>query len=165
MKLIRDYNVIKYIDSITGGSQMVLEGILGSYSKCKRYSLNDSVSDYISYIDSEPFYIPPSFSDVKTDKKLSTLKPKFVLLSAPGAAGKSSLAKYIAHRFNALYWNLAKVKVGTNSFAGSILNAVGAPKYSEFIADMNTGNVLLVIDAFDEAEIHFWAENVKQFYC
>lgn len=132
---------------------MVLEGILGSYSECKRYLLNDSVADYISYIDNEPFYIPPSFSDVKTDKKLSTLKPKFVLLSAPGAAGKSSLAKYIAHRFNALYWNLAKVKVGTNSFAGSILNAVGAPKYSEFIADMNMGNVLLVIDAFDEAEI------------
>ena len=132
---------------------MVLEGILGSYRECKRYSLNDSVSDYICYIDNEPFYIPPSFSDVKTDKKLSTLKPKFVLLSAPGAAGKSSLAKYIAHRFNALYWNLAKVKVGTNSFAGSILNAVGAPKYSEFIADMNTGDVLLVIDAFDEAEI------------
>lgn len=153
MKRIRDYNVIKYIDSIIGGSQMVLEGILGPYRICKRYSLNDSVLDYINYVDDEPFYIPPSFSDVKTDNKLSTLNPKFVLLSAPGAAGKSSLAKYIAHRFNALYWNLAKVKVGTNSFAGSILNAVGAPKYSEFIADMNKGDVLLVIDAFDEAEI------------
>lgn len=47
---------------------MVLEGILGSYSECKRYLLNDSVADYISYIDNEPFYIPPSFSDVKTDK-------------------------------------------------------------------------------------------------
>ena len=78
MKPIRDYNVIKYIDSIIGGSQMVLEGILGSYSECKRYLLNDSAADYISYIDNEPFYIPPSFSDVKTDKKLSTLKPKFV---------------------------------------------------------------------------------------
>lgn len=132
---------------------MLLDGILSPYNFCKRYSLNDSVLDYIGYIDEEPFYIPPSFSDVKTEKTLSTLKPKFVLLSAPGAAGKSSLAKYIAHRFNALYWNLAKVKVGTNSFAGSILNAVGAPKYSEFIADLNVGNVLLVIDAFDEAEI------------
>ena len=43
--------------------------------------------------------------------------------------------------------------MGTNSFAGSILNAVGAPKYSEFIADLNVGNVLLVIDAFDEAKM------------
>lgn len=153
MKMIRDYNIVKYVNSIIGGRQMLLDGILSPYNFCKRYSLNDSVLDYIGYIDEEPFYIPPSFSDVKTEKTLSTLKPKFVLLSAPGAAGKSSLAKYIAHRFNALYWNLAKVKVGTNSFAGSILNAVGAPKYSEFIADLNVGNVLLVIDAFDEAEI------------
>ena len=68
MPSIRDYNIIKYVDSIVGGCQMVLEGILSSYSICKRYSLNDSVSDYISYIDNEPFYIPPSFSDVKTDK-------------------------------------------------------------------------------------------------
>lgn len=153
MTVLRDYNVIKYIDSITGGSQMFLEGILRPYNRCKRYVLSSSVSDYIGYVDEEPFYIPPAFSDVKTDVKLSSLEPKFVLLSAPGAAGKSSLAKYIANRFNAIYWNLAKVKVGTNSFAGSILNAVGAPKYSEFIGDLNAGNVLLVIDAFDEAEI------------
>lgn len=153
MNRTKDYNIIKYLNSIKGGCQMFLDGILSPYTPCKKYPLGNSVSGYLGYIDTEPFYIPPSFSDVKTDPKLSSLRPKFVLLSAPGAAGKSSLAKYIAHRFDALYWNLAKVKVGTNSFAGSILNAVGSSKYSEFIADLNVGNVLLVIDALDEAEI------------
>lgn len=132
---------------------MVLEGILNPYKKCKRYVLNDEVSEYIRYVDEEPFYISPSFGDVKTDARVSTIQPKFVLFSAPGAAGKSSLAKYLAYRFSALYWNLAKVKIGTNSFAGSILNAVGAANYSGFIADLNSGKTLLVIDAFDEAEI------------
>lgn len=153
MKLFADYNIKEYVDSITEVKIMVLEGILNPYKKCKKYTLSSDVSEYLRYIEDEPFYIPPSFSDVKTDSKLSTRQPKFVLFSAPGATGKSSLAKYIAHRFDAIYWNLAKVKIGTNSFAGSILNAVGATNYSNFICDLNTGNMLLVIDAFDEAEI------------
>lgn len=148
-----DYNVKEYVDSIIEVKKMVLDGIINPYHRCKKYDLNKNVNEYLQYVDEEPFYIPPSFSDVKTNIKQSTLKPKFVLLSAPGATGKSSLAKHIAYRFDALYWNLSKVKLGTNSFAGSILNAVGAAKYSEFIGDLNTGNVLLIIDAFDEAEI------------
>ncbi len=153
MKSFVDYNVIKYLDSITEVKKMVLDGILNPYKKCKRYQLSGDVSEYIRYIDEEPFYIAPSFDDVKTDVRVSTLAPKFVLFSAPGATGKSSLAKYIAHKYDALYWNLAKVKIGTNSFAGSILNAVGAVNYSSFIRDLNSGDMLLVIDAFDEAEI------------
>ena len=153
MTSIRDYNIIKYMNSIEGGCQMTLDGILSPYKKCKKYSLSTDVSDYLKYISEKPFYIAPSFSDVKTEKKLSTLEPKFVLLSEPGATGKSSLEKYIAYKFDAIYWNLAKVKVGTNSFVGSIVSAVDAPNYSNFIADLNSGDVLLVIDAFDEAEI------------
>lgn len=153
MNMFMDYNIKTYVDSITGVKQMILDGILNPYKKCKKYSLSSDVAEYLRYIEEEPFYIPPSFSDVKTNIRMSTVRPKFVLFSAPGATGKSSLAKHIAHRFGALYWNLAKVKVGTNSFAGSILNAVGAAKYSEFIGDLNTGDMLLVIDAFDEAEI------------
>lgn len=153
MSTFMDYNIKNYVDSITGVKQMNLNGILNPYKQCKKYLLSSDVDEYFRYIEDEPFYIPPSFSDVKTNIKVSTVRPKFVLFSAPGATGKSSLAKHIAYKFGALYWNLAKVKVGTNSFAGSILNAVGAARYSEFIGDLNTGDVLLVIDAFDEAEI------------
>ena len=153
MNIFMDYNINKYVNSIIEVNPMILDGILKSYRKCKKYSLSSEVADYLRYIDDEPFYIPPSFNDVKTDIKLSTKSPKFILFSAPGATGKSSLAKYIAHKYDALYWNLSKVKVGTNSFAGSILNAVGAVNYSEFIGNLNAGDVLLVIDAFDEAEI------------
>ena len=132
---------------------MTIDGILADYKPCKKYALNSTVSTYMEYVENKPFYISSSFSNVKTDSKISTLNPKFVLFSAPGATGKSSLAKYIANKYGAIYWNLAKIKLGTNSFAGSILSAVGASNYSSFISDLSSASIFLAIDAFDEAEI------------
>lgn len=132
---------------------MTIESIINKYHKCKKYELNEEVAEYMQYIEKEPFYISPSFRDIKTQSATSTLNPKFILFSAPGAAGKSSLAKFISYKFDAIYWNLAKVKIGTNSFAGCVLKAVGANKYSNFIEKLNSGDVLLVVDAFDEAEL------------
>ena len=147
------YNVIDYINSAVGVEPMTIDGILADYKPCKKYALNSTVSTYMEYVENKPFYISPSFSNVKTDSKISTLNPKFVLFSAPGATGKSSLAKYIANKYGAIYWNLAKIKLGTNSFAGSILSAVGASNYSSFISDLSSASIFLAIDAFDEAEI------------
>lgn len=147
------YNTINYLKSIVGVEIMTIDGILSNYSPCKKYGLSSSVSEYMEYVEDETFYISPSFNNVKTDRKVSTLNPRFILFSAPGATGKSSLAKHISCKYNALYWNLAKIKLGTNSFAGSILNAVGAPNYSSFISDLNSAKIILAIDAFDEAEI------------
>ena len=142
---------------------MLLDGIVSEYDICKKYELNQEVKEYLYYVDDEPFYISPAFNDVKTNAEVSTLNPKFILFSAPGAAGKSSLAKYLSYRFNALYWNLAKLKLGTNSFAGSILNAVGPPAYSQFISDLNKAKTLLIVDAFDEAEIISGRKMVSSF--
>ena len=153
MSFVLSYNVTKYINSCIGETTMTLDVILNGYKSCKRYELNKDVSAYIKYIDTPPFYVAPSFNDVKTDHRSSSLNPKLILFSAPGATGKTSLAKHIAHRYGALYWNVAKVQIGTNSFAGSILNAIGAPNYSNFISNLNSASTLLVIDAFDEAEI------------
>ena len=165
MKKYLEYNVKKYIKSIKEVKKMVLEAVLNSYRYCKEYTLSSDVSDYIHYIEQAPFYIQPSISDIRTSVKSPSLNPKFVLFSAPGATGKSSLAKYIANRFNAIYWNLAKVKIGTNSFAGSVLATVGASKYSEFVGDLNSGDMLLVIDALDEAEIVSGRKMISSFIC
>lgn len=147
------YNEKKYVNSITRGESMNLDYILSSYNRASEYEISEEVSDFMGYIKTEPFYISPSFTDIKTDVKASTLNPKFILFSAPGATGKTALAKYISFTYNALYWNLAKIKIGDKSFAGSILEAVTDNNYTQFIKDLNAGNVYLVIDAFDEAEI------------
>ena len=163
MRKVKDYNIKKYVDSIIEVRNMTLDAILNRYRNCKEYSLRENVSGYLKYIEEKPFYIAPSVSDVKTEKRMSTFNPKFMLFSAPGATGKSALAKHIAHRFGALYWNLAKVKIGTNSFAGSILQAVGPENYSEFIKDLKNGDILLVIDALDEAEIVSGRKMINEF--
>ncbi len=163
MKSYNDYNILKYLESVMEMKLMMLDGILSKYSKCKKYNLSPDVIEYLQYVSDEPFYISPSFADVKTDNRVSTLNPKIILFSAPGATGKSSLAKHISYKYNALYWNLAKLKLGANSFAGSILTAVGPSEYSNFIADLNKSNVVLVIDAFDEAEIISGRKMVSSF--
>ena len=81
---------------------MLLDGIVSEYDICKKYELNQEVKEYLYYVDDEPFYISPAFNNVKTNAEVSTLNPKFILFSAPGAAGKSSLAKYLSYRINDL---------------------------------------------------------------
>lgn len=142
---------------------MLLDSIVSNYHRCNDYAMNPDVEDYLYYVNDKPFYVSPTFSDIRTNTAAPVLHPKFILFSAPGATGKSALARYLAHRFNAIYWNLAKVKLGINSFAGSILNAVGSRAYSSFINDLNDANALLVIDAFDEAEIISGRKMVSSF--
>lgn len=122
MDQFKDYNIIQYIESIFEVKSVTLDSITSRYNICKKCEFSSSVSGYLNYVEEHPFYVAPSFNDVRTDERLSTLNPKFILFSAPGAVGKSALAKYLSYKFKVPYWNLAKIKLGTNSFAGSILN-------------------------------------------
>lgn len=56
---------------------MTLDTILQSLGACKRYTISSDVSNYLTYIDDEVFYVSPSFEQVKTDNKISTLNPHF----------------------------------------------------------------------------------------
>ena len=148
-----NYNVPKYINSLGRKRQMTIEGLLSRFMTCKTYSISEEVSPYLYYIEQEPLYVPSKITDIKTDLRISTLNPKFILFSAPGATGKTALAKFVAYTKNAIYWDLAKLKLGTNSFDGTILRGVGSKNYSCFINDLDNSRVLLVIDALDEADI------------
>ena len=148
-----NYNIDKYIKNIWEIKNMVLEGIMTGYGRCKKYEISKEVQDYLYYLEKQPFYIAPQFSMVKTNSKQSTLNPQLVLFSAPGATGKTALAEHLAYTYGALYWNLAKLKLGTNSFVGSVVKAVGAQRYSSFISDLSNSDLMLIIDALDEAEV------------
>lgn len=136
---------------------MTIHPIVARHNVCKSYTIDSTVSDYLYYIDDDykeqSFYISPEFASIKLSNSMSTLNPKFILFSAAGAAGKTALAKYLAIKFNALYWDLSKIKLGDNSFDGTIIKALSRMGYSSFLEDLNQAKVLLVIDAFDEAEM------------
>lgn len=149
------YNVTEYLEKILEMINMELSSIIGSksISRSEKFQLQKNTHSSIHYIEEQPFYISPSFLSIKTDIKISTLNPKFLIFSAPGATGKSALAKHISYTYQSIYWNLAKIELGEKTFVGTIVDAVGPTNYSDFISKMSCGKALLVIDALDEAEL------------
>jgi len=79
--------------------------------------------------------------------------PPIIIISAPGAVGKTALAQYIGARKNCFFWDLSKLKLGDNSFVGTIAQCFGAANLVAVLTALQEGNMCFIIDAFDEAEI------------
>ena len=138
-----------------GGILVTLDSILSGVNKKERRFCLNSEDSTIRYIDDSEYakdvfsYVEPEFHEsICTSGK----KPRFILFSAPGATGKSALAKYICHSRNGIYWDLPNNKVAEYSFQGAISEAVGYGRMSDFIKSIVEGENFFVIDAFDEAE-------------
>lgn len=99
--------------------------------------------------DSNTFFIEPTFESLEQGNKHSP----FVVITAPGATGKSALSKYICQKQKALYWDLSKAIIGDNYFIGTVSKAFGPDYLSNTLSDLGRGKLGFVIDAFDEAEI------------
>ena len=128
---------------------MELQKALCGMKKCQPPALMDySVSQMVTQ---EDFYYPSPVSLVSKSEN-----SKFVLFSAPGAVGKTALAKYIAQTYRGFYWNVAAKPVGGTSFAGEIAHAVGLRNgalQDKIYSDLNAGDILFVLDSFDEAAL------------
>lgn len=138
---------------------MELEKALHNIKKCRRPTLiDDSV---LQIVNQENFYYPSPVSLI-----CEAENSKFILFSAPGAVGKTSLAKYIAQTYGGFYWNVALKPVGGTSFAGEVAHAAGIRNgtlQDEIYADLNSGNALIVLDSLDEAALISRRDGVKEF--
>ncbi len=85
-----------------------------------------------------------------------------VLLSAPGAVGKSTLAAELAFQLGAPLWDLSKIQVGSLTFAGTIMEAYGFEATGQ-MKRLQDGRCLLVIDALDEAQVRAGGQNFDAF--
>lgn len=135
--------------------KMTLDSILkdiGVYPN--EFELNDEFKT-ITYVSEQIYkekvyeYVQPSFRFVDS---YGTVQPKFIIFSAPGATGKTALARYICYKKNGIYWDLPDNKVAEFSLQGALMKAVGSSKMSTFLKSIEDGKDFLVIDAFDEAE-------------
>lgn len=80
-----------------------------------------------------------------------------ILISAPGAVGKSTLARQLAFATNAVYVDLAKADpVGGNAISGGL---VRSGLYSSWQSQTTT----LIIDGLDEARLRVTQEAFKAF--
>jgi hypothetical protein len=80
---------------------------------------------------------------------------RVLIVAAPGAVGKSTFARSISAQANAVLVDLAQTEpLGGNFFVGGIANAFGY----QTLAEIASGQIALVIDALDEAQLRSGTE-------
>ena len=152
------YNIYDYISERRKVISVTIDGVMNSIRGTFHVDVLPNAHKSISKIEVEPFYIGTNFKKIS-----SNLNSRFILISAPGATGKSAFGKYIAYKRAALYWNLAELSIGDGTFQGTLYKALGISKISSYAKKLHLGEATLVIDAFDEAEIISGRHNVETF--
>lgn len=136
-----------------------LENALSSIKKCSIPNLYDHST--LQVIGKEDFFYPSHFRQTHCDNA-----SKVILFSAPGAVGKTALAKHIAFNYGALYWNVALKPIGGTAFAGEITHAVGVghgAQQDELYKKLKCGESLFVLDSFDEAALISRRDGIRDF--
>lgn len=97
-------------------------------------------------------FVPPKLSprrDVDTPQF-----PRVLVVSAPGAVGKSTLARQLSHTATAPYWDLAQYgPVGQGTMGGAFLATFGFTGMASVQSALTSGQLAIVIDALDEARV------------
>lgn len=125
-----------------------LDFVLGRMGNGSSFTLQPGHSEAVSIEEKDEFYIVPTLKDNVQEKD-----SKLILFSAPGATGKSALARYISRKKNALLWDLSQYPIANHSYSGMLVEALGAKGFSSFTEGLINGNAVLVVDALDEAEM------------
>ena len=98
--------------------------LLGRLPNCDSFDLAEAVRAGVSYVIREtPMFVPPNLSDIEEANESDL--PQVLIVSAPGAVGKSTLAKGIAYEKGALLWDLAAApEVAGGSLNGMLFDAL-----------------------------------------
>lgn len=102
----------------------------------------------IRLIDGDSKIIIPDLKNIVVSQQ-----PRYIIISAPGAVGKSTLAEFMAKELRATYWDLSKIDVGASTFNGTLLDMYGPNSITEVYGLIASGKLRFIMDAFDEAEI------------
>lgn len=140
---------------------MKLDDALSIIQKCEIPKLKSYST--LQEIECEEFYYPSPLIQTRADNN-----SKIILFSAPGAVGKTALAKHIAHYYGGLYWNVASKRVGGTSFAGEIAHAIGVRSgtlQDQLYNKLVRGESIFVLDSFDEAALISRRDGIKDFLC
>jgi hypothetical protein len=105
-----------------------------------------------------PFFVEPPL-----EEKEGEGGSPFIIITAPGATGKSAFGSYLSHEKNLYYWNLAGANIGDNYFIGHLNAAFGTKNIPQVLQDIQCGKIGFVIDAFDEAEVSCGLDKILTF--
>lgn len=116
-------------------------------------TMDELQAEYMTELHCEPqanpLFIPPQLREIHPIQSGTSI----VLIEARAAVGKSMLARHLAHVARGLYWDISEIHVGHGTLYGRIAQTFGTKTLSSIIAQLMSGEMLLVIDAVDEAEL------------
>jgi hypothetical protein len=107
-----------------------------------------------------PRFVAPLFRE---EIQLVPSHTSAILLTAPAALGKSTVASELAHRLNAPLLDLSRFQVGDGFIEGTIAKAYGRRQLGEVLDSVENGSMAIVFDALDEGEIRAGAHNFDAF--
>ena len=130
-------------------SQRNFETFLNDLSDSDKFPLSEEPRQEIGYVERAiPTFIPPNLAI--TEGGDSSRPVQAIIISAPGAVGKSTLGQAIASRKNALFWDLAKSGVVGDRTLDGMLFSIAGDRTNEYLEYLLHGLQILVIDALDE---------------
>jgi hypothetical protein len=116
---------------------------------------------FVSYVGAPiTGFVPPQFT---VQSPIQPGETSIVLVSAPGAVGKSTVAKQLAHDTGAPLWNLAGAQVGSGTFLGTVGHSYGYQLTPTIMHKVSSGDILFILDAIDESEMRSGPQNFSSF--
>ena len=124
--------------------------LINRLPSCEEFPTQNPLPHGVSYGKGISEFVPPLLS--VTEGELDDCQ--VVIVSAPGAVGKSTLAKALSLQRKALLWDLAAAEeVGFGSLDAMLEYTVQSELKTEFLVWMSEGMQFIIIDALDEGRV------------
>lgn len=143
---------------------------LGFESKAERPTIRIIKSKSFYYKDEDklgliPRYVQPPMSQIPTTEgMIPYTEAEVILISAPGATGKTAMSEYISYILKIPILNLGEhPAVGANSIGGLIMTQVEKEDVFKYHSGLSDGSCSMVIDGLDEASIHITQDSFEAF--
>lgn len=167
--LKRNYNKFRKMEK--GNSSISLYKLITrlEHQKSDDYKhINIIDSDYFYYGSSKEYkkYIEPPMKQLETIEGYTNYnEAEVILISAPGATGKTAMSNYLSLRLDTPIYDLGKHDaVGANSISGLLMhNIIEQNNVFVFSSGLRNGQYSMIIDGLDEASIRITQNSFEAF--
>jgi hypothetical protein len=143
---------------------------LGYETPEERPYIHINKTDYFYYKDVDddnfiPRYVQPPMTQIPTTEGITPYQEaEVILISAPGATGKTAMSEYLSFMLKIPILNLGKHDaVGANSIGGLIMTQIEKQDLFIYHDGLSTGICSMIVDGLDEASIHITQESFEAF--
>lgn len=107
--------------------------------------------------------VPPGYVWPDVARQSDSDSGAVILVSAPGAMGKTVAAEALSATAKVPHLDLSRVRVGSGTFTGELGRFFGMAAAGSFIESLVRGDVGMIIDGLDEAQLRSGSEHFFAF--